>query len=174
MSTNGHFNALGVKRLDREGSPLSHRTDNVNEVSVEEGTSGAQTPSLHLLGQQQSCRTHKDKERERKSGLCSLAPLMTINRGPTMYKSDVLLSRNNSDQGPVFCEALTPFLPATEPLFDLAEIGPSQEPYHKREVLPFQVRAILQPALAVSVPLYTSVDHSESLSELTLTCSHCS
>lgn len=32
------------------------------------------------------------------------------------------------------CEALTPFLPAlsTEPLFDLAEIGPSQEPYHKR------------------------------------------
>lgn len=34
---------------------------------------------------------------------------------------------------PVSCEALAPFLPAlsTEPLFDLAEIGPSPEPYHK-------------------------------------------
>lgn len=42
------------------------------------------------------------------------------------------------------------------------------------EVLPFQVRAIIQSALAVSVPLYTSVDHSESLAELTLTCNHCS
>lgn len=42
------------------------------------------------------------------------------------------------------------------------------------EVLSFQVRAIIQSALAVSVPLYTSVDHSESLAELTLTCSHCS
>lgn len=41
-------------------------------------------------------------------------------------------------------------------------------------MLPFQVRAILQSALAVSVPLYTGVDHSESLCELTLTCSHCS
>lgn len=42
------------------------------------------------------------------------------------------------------------------------------------EVLPFQVRTIIQSALAVSVPFYTSVDHSESLVELTLTCSHCS
>ncbi len=42
------------------------------------------------------------------------------------------------------------------------------------EVLSFQVRAIIQSALAVSVPLYTSVDLSESLAELTLTWSHCS